>query len=52
MQRAHRRWHIKIWTVMAFLFPVVLATSALLRARQSTADAPVRIDTPAKGTQR
>jgi hypothetical protein len=51
MQRAHRRWHLKIWMVMAFLIPVLLATSAWLRSRQSTSDAPVRIDVPAGRTK-
>lgn len=52
MQRAHRRWHLKIWTLMAFMLPALLATSAWLRARQSTSDAPVRIDAPTGGTKR
>jgi hypothetical protein len=52
MQRAHRRWHYRIWTVLAFLLPVLLATSAWLRTRQSIADAPVRLDAPAGGTKR
>jgi hypothetical protein len=52
MQRAHRRWHLKVWTVMAFLLPALLATAALLRVRQSTADAPIRIDVPTGKPQR
>ena len=52
MQRAHRRWHLRLWIAMALLLPAVLATAAMLRISQSTADAPVRIETPSGGRQR
>ena len=52
MQRAHRRWHLRIWTALAVLLPAVLATAALVRMRQQAADAPVRIDAPSPGVKR
>ena len=44
MQRTHRRWHFRIWTVMALLLPAVFATAAFVRVRQQQSDAPVRIE--------
>ena len=52
MQRAHRRWHLRIWTAMALLLPAVLATAALVRVRQHQSDAPIRIDGPQQGPTR
>jgi hypothetical protein len=52
MQRAHRRWHLRIWTVMAVLLPAILITSAVLRWRQSVSGAPVRLDVPVGGPKR
>ena len=52
MQRAHRRWHLRIWTALALLLPAVLATAAFVRVGQQRSDAPVRIETPLQGTKR
>ena len=52
MQRAHRRWHLRIWAAMALMLPAVLATAALVRLRQQQADAPIRIDAPSRGQSR
>ncbi len=52
MQRAHRRWHLRIWAAMALLLPAMLAAAALVRARQQHADAPVRIDSSGQGPKR
>jgi hypothetical protein len=45
MLPSHRNAHLRIWTILAILLPLVLLTAALLKPVALEKD-PVRLDTP------
>jgi len=46
MQRRHRRWHWRIWSVLAVMLPLVLLAAIGSRQTNPSFVAPIRLSPP------